>query len=77
MEVSILVWIMAIQLTHRIIIPFSKGHDISSSVGFDDSMRLVGWTNIETGEVKSPYPDLNPKDYKMYRLMRHQEGFMG
>ena len=30
------------------------------------SMRLVGWTNIETGEVKSPYPDLNPKDYKMY-----------
>ncbi|WP_419573827.1 hypothetical protein, partial [Ruminococcus sp.] len=32
---------------------------------FDDSMRLVGWTNIETGEVKSPYPDLNPKDYKM------------
>ena len=33
---------------------------------FDDSMRLVGWTNIETGEVKSPYPDLNPKDYKMY-----------
>ena len=34
MEVSILVWIMAIQLTHRIIIPFSKGHDISSSVGY-------------------------------------------
>ena len=33
---------------------------------FDDSMRLIGWTNIETGEVKSPYPDLNPKDYKMY-----------
>ena len=33
---------------------------------FDDTMRLVGWTNIETGEVKSPYPDLNPKDYKMY-----------
>ena len=33
---------------------------------FDDTMRLVGWTNIDTGEVKSPYPDLNPKDYKMY-----------
>ena len=33
---------------------------------FDDTMRLVGWTNIETGEVKSPYPNLNPKDYKMY-----------
>ena len=33
---------------------------------FDDTMRLVGWTNIETGEVKSPYPDLDPKKYKMY-----------
>ena len=33
---------------------------------FDDTMRLVGWTNIETGEVKSPYPGLNPKDFKMY-----------
>lgn len=26
---------------------------------FDDEMRLVGWTNIETGEVRSPYPDLD------------------
>lgn len=25
---------------------------------FDDSMRLVGWTNINTGEVRSPYPNL-------------------
>ena len=33
---------------------------------FDDTMRLVGWTNIETGEVKSPYKDLDPKQYKMY-----------
>ncbi len=33
---------------------------------FDETMRLVGWTNIETGEVKSPYPNLNPKKYKMY-----------
>lgn len=23
---------------------------------FDDSMRLVGWTNIATGEVRSPFP---------------------
>lgn len=23
---------------------------------FDDDMRLKGWTNIKTGEVKSPYP---------------------
>ena len=28
---------------------------------FDDSMRLVGWTNVSTGEVRSPYPDLDVK----------------
>ena len=28
---------------------------------FDDGMRLVGWTNVRTGEVKSPYlPDFDP-----------------
>lgn len=26
---------------------------------FDDNMRLVGWTNISTGEVKSPYKELD------------------
>lgn len=35
---------------------------------FNHEMRLVGWTNIKTGEVKSPYPDVhaafNP-DYVM------------
>lgn len=25
---------------------------------FDDTMHLVGWTNIATGEVRSPYPDI-------------------
>lgn len=33
---------------------------------FNDDMRLVGWTNIETGEVKSPYPDIDPKKCRMY-----------
>lgn len=33
---------------------------------FNDGMRLVGWTNIETGEVRSPYPDLDPKQCRMY-----------
>lgn len=28
---------------------------------FDDSMRLVGWTDIRTGEVRSPYPGLDPE----------------
>ncbi len=27
---------------------------------FDDDLRLVGWTNVQTGELKSPYPDLDP-----------------
>jgi len=26
---------------------------------FNEENRLVGWTNVQTGEVKSPYPDLN------------------
>lgn len=33
---------------------------------FNDDMKLVGWTNIETGEVRSPYPELNPKECRMY-----------
>ena len=33
---------------------------------FDDDMRLRGWTNIETGEVKSAYGNINPADYRMY-----------
>ncbi len=32
---------------------------------FDDEMRLVGWTNIKTGEVRSPYPHLQVKNCKM------------
>lgn len=26
---------------------------------FDDDMRLVGWTNVKSGEVKSPYDNLD------------------
>lgn len=33
---------------------------------FNDDMRLVGWTNVATGEVRSPYPDLDPKQCLMY-----------
>ena len=31
---------------------------------FDDEMRLVGWTNVQTGEVKSPYGDLDASRYR-------------
>ncbi len=30
---------------------------------FDEAVRLVGWTNIETGEVKSPYHDIEISRY--------------
>lgn len=33
---------------------------------FDNDMRLVGWTNIQTGEVKSPYPELDVKSCRMF-----------
>lgn len=33
---------------------------------FDDDQRLVGWTNIATEEVRSPYPDLNVERCKKY-----------
>ena len=33
---------------------------------FDDDMRLVGWTNIATGEVRSPYSDLDPEKYHKF-----------
>ncbi len=31
---------------------------------FDDDMRMVGWTNVETGEVKSPYEGLDPGRFR-------------
>ena len=34
---------------------------------FDDDMRLAGWTNVRTGEVKSPFlPDFDPAKYRRY-----------
>lgn len=33
---------------------------------FNEQMHLVGWTNISTGEVKSPYPELKIENCKMF-----------
>ncbi len=32
---------------------------------FDEEMILDGWTNVETGEVKSPYKGLDPTELRM------------
>ncbi len=52
-----------------------EGHDATLLVSerqtqryllFDPAtMRLVGWTNVATGQVKSPFPDLRPADCRM------------
>lgn len=31
---------------------------------FDDEARLAGWTNVATGEVRSPYPSLDVTRYR-------------
>ncbi len=33
---------------------------------FNQHNRLVGWTNVATGEVKSPYPNLNTEQCKRF-----------
>lgn len=33
---------------------------------FDDDNNLVGWTNIATGQIKSPYTDLDVSKYHKY-----------
>lgn len=47
----------------------AEGHDATLLVSdrtttryllFADDGRLVGWTNVQTGEVRSPFPDLDP-----------------
>lgn len=33
---------------------------------FNDRMQLMGWTNVRTGEVKSPYAGFDPSAYRKY-----------
>ncbi len=33
---------------------------------FDGEMRMVGWTNVQTGEVRSPLGRIDPGDFRMY-----------
>lgn len=36
-----------------------SGRETSRYFLFDENMRLAGWTNVATGEVRSPYPHLD------------------
>lgn len=38
----------------------------SRNLLFDQEGRLCGWLNVKTGEVRSPYADLNPADCRAY-----------
>ncbi len=52
---------------------------------FDNNMTLVGWTNIGTGEVRSPYGKIDVQKYQMFafsgihvispRLVKEMDGF--
>mgnify|MGYP002624418432 CR=1 FL=1 len=52
---------------------------------FDDTKRLCGWTNVKTGEIKSPIIDFKPENYDRYAfsgiqvlspsVFRHMDGF--
>ena len=33
---------------------------------FDDRMRLVGWTNVSTGQIRSPYPHPDVRSCRKY-----------
>lgn len=45
---------------------------VAESVGderyllFDKDMSLAGWTNLRTGEVRSPYPNFDPSSCRRY-----------
>jgi len=38
----------------------------SRNLLFDDEMRLVGWRNNTTGQVRSPFPELDPSKCRAY-----------
>lgn len=44
---------------------------------FDNAMRLMGWTNLETGEVKSPYEYVRRTGLSQYGEPLHRFAFSG
>lgn len=52
-------------LTHDATLLVSE-RDTQRYLLFDDDMRLRGWTNIATGEVRSPFTDIEPEKLHRY-----------
>ena len=73
----------ASSLTHDALLLVSQ-RETSRYLLFDDEMRLCGWTNIATGEVRTPYSQLDMSRMQRYafagihcfspRLLRLMEG---
>ena len=38
---------------------FVSERETARYILFDKDMRMVGWTNVKTGELRTPYPDLD------------------
>lgn len=41
-----------------------SGRNTQRYLLFDDDLRLAGWTNLATGQVRSPYGDIDPGKYR-------------
>lgn len=54
-----------LSIQHDAMLLVSK-RDTQRYLLFDADMHLVGWTNIKTGEVRSPYKDLDIAKCQMY-----------
>lgn len=49
------------QHKHDVVLLVSK-RETQRYLLFDHNRRMVGWTNVATGEVRTPFPHLNPAD---------------
>jgi len=43
-----------------------ESDDVDRYLLFDDDMLLRGWTNVRTGEVRSPFPDFDPTSCRKF-----------
>lgn len=61
-----LVWLQSMAKPDSLATLLVSKRDTTRYLLFDDGMRLVGWTNVQTGEVRSPYSGLDPARCRKY-----------